>query len=60
MSIRTLVVSVFALSLFAVLGMPESDRLGSTVRTQNWKFRTSQLPLLRAEGWTLPTPHAGR
>jgi hypothetical protein len=36
MSIRTLVVSVFALSLFAVIGMPKSDGLGSTVRNQNW------------------------
>ena len=60
MCIRTLVVSVFALSLFAVLAMPQSDGIGSTVRNQNWKFRTSQLPLVRAEGWTLPTPHAGR
>ena len=60
MCIRTLVVSVFALSLFAVLAMPQSDGIGSTVRNQNWKFRTSQLPLLRAEGWALPIPHAGR
>ena len=59
MSIRTLVVSVVALSVFAVVGTPASREPAPMERHDTWRHRMSKTPLLGVERWTAMTAPRG-
>jgi hypothetical protein len=58
MSVRSLLVSVLALSVVAVLGI--RDASGDGERVANWKSWSTTVPFAGEKRWVGWTPPAGR